>query len=103
VYSMMFDPLQSKTTFSLQIPKTGSVSMCSSDNQSVSIRIGYGAVMPMDIEYASRAKAVAANYGKDFDVDGNLWVRAFINGYKPNKSGIVGTLTCRPSAGIGGV
>lgn len=70
--------------------------------------VGYGAVMPMDIELTARMQARSRELKMDYDPDKVLWSTARQNGYaaNPKKGDVIGVVSCRavsgPSLGFSG-
>lgn len=99
-YSFKIDRMKSQHSFDIPIPKESELSnACLKDIEEVHIWVGYGAVMPMDIEFARRMKERSAEFGKNFDETKFLWARARLNGVRPQKAGEIGVAICPYGSG----
>jgi len=85
-------------TITIPIPDAATVAQAcaSNDGKPIPLFIGYGAVMPMDLELARRVKLKSAEFGKQYDEDAYAFSRARFNGMRPKKHGQFGEVTCRP-------
>lgn len=100
VYSAVLDPVAATNTINIPIPDKESLERaCDSGERSIPLIVGYGAVMPMDIEMAERMEARAQELGQTFDAEAFLVSRARVNGARPKKGGEVGSVSCPVSDG----
>lgn len=66
------------------------------------LTVGYGAVMPMDMEFARRMKIRSNELGQEFDEEAFTFSRARVNGIRPKKAGEIGSVECRPTDAYNG-
>lgn len=99
VYTFVIDPLRASNTFNIPVPKSEVIDRACANNSSdeLPIVVGYGAVMPMDIEFARRMKAESEAVGQAFDEDKFILSRARIDGSRTKKYGTIGSVSCRNS------
>lgn len=99
-YSAIMNPITETNVIDIPVPTPDAVwRACSGGAKSLTLTVGYGAVMPMDTEFARRMKERSVDLGQKFDEEAFIWSRARINGFRPKKAGEIGTVTCRPVAG----
>lgn len=103
VYTGVIERLSSTVSFNVPVPTESQLSLaCASIRQgeAISIGVGYGAAMPMEVEFARRMAQRTEN-GK-FDEQKFLFAKARTNGYTQRKFGDIGQATCRMGISDGG-
>lgn len=95
VYSTVIEPLAAKHVINIPLPDKATLeSFCSGNSAPVSISVGYGAAMPMEIEFARLMKARSNSLGHAYDDKGFIMSQARINGTRSNKGAVVGAIEC---------
>lgn len=96
-YSFVVEKLGASHTFDVPMPAAGET-LCKPSfpgvTSKINISVGYGAVMPIQMDYLKVAEKHAAEIGVPFNMDENIWHEARFNGIKPRKSGEVGYVEC---------
>lgn len=99
VYTATVASLRSTHTINIQIPDASTVSrLCANASGPVEFTVGYGAVMPMEIEFAARMKERSASIGRAYDDQGFIFSRARANGTRARKGAVAGAIECHPSS-----
>jgi hypothetical protein len=91
-YSAIIPKLGNIQTVIMPVPDQEVIDNACSHGGSVTLIVGYGAVMPFDIEYANRMKAQNPGY----DVNAFMLAKAKNNGYQQHKGASIGSLLCKP-------
>lgn len=99
VYTTTMTPVKATNIINIPLPDLATMEhLCAArSDKPVVLTVGYGAVMPMDMEFARRMKIRSAELGQEFDEEGFIFSRARINGVRPSKAGNIGTIECRPT------
>lgn len=98
-YTTTVERIGRTNVIDIPIPDAASIAnACSSvkADEPITLTVGYGAAMPMDMEFARRMKVRSAEFGQAFDVEGHVFSRARLNGARPRKAGTIGQAFCRP-------
>ena len=97
-YTTVIDRLGTEHAITIPVPNRATIdSVCAGGSgDRYSFTIAYGAVMPMDIEFANRMKVRSESLGQSFDMQGFIFSRARTNGSRSKKGGTAGSFTCRP-------
>lgn len=100
VYSSIIEPLSSTHIVKIPTPPRSVIdSFCAGNGGNpLQISVGYGAAMPMEIEFARRMKERSVSFGHGYDEQGFLLSQARINGMRPNKGAVIGSAACRQTA-----
>lgn len=66
------------------------------NKMSLTLAVGYGAVMPEEIDFVEKLKRKSDDLKQPFDDRGYLWSRARQNGYRttPQKTAVIGVVAC---------
>lgn len=100
-YTSIIERIGQTHTFSIPIPDRATIDRLCSGNDGTtpfSFVVGYGAAMPMEIEFAHRMKDRSAQVGHPFDEEAYVFSRARLNGMRSKKAGEIGYAFCRPAA-----
>lgn len=96
VYTATTERLGPTHTFNIPIPDRATIdSLCSSISEPIEFIIGYGAVMPMEMEFAARMKEHSAAIGQNYDEQSFVFSRALTNGSRAKKGAVAGAFECR--------
>lgn len=97
VYTTVIPQLGAKQAFDIPIPDQATIAAkCAGNSGPISLRVSYGAAMPMDIEFARRMKERSFSMGQKFEEQEFIFSRARLNGSRGKKSGVIGSVECRP-------
>lgn len=95
VYTTVIEPLTARHVINIPIPPKEEIDgLCAGAGGPISVSVGYGAAMPMEIEFARRMKARSEAQGNSYDEQGFIFSRARLNGTKPKKGAVVGVVEC---------
>lgn len=95
VYSTVIEPLAARHVINIPLPDRATLeSFCYENGAPVSISVGYGAAMPMEIEFARLMKERSTSLGQVYDDQGFIKSQARINGMRSNKGAVVGAIEC---------
>lgn len=107
-YSAIMEPVVTTNTINIPVPDSTVIERAcfgisglpgARGAKTLTLTVGYGAAMPMDIEFAKRMKGRSVELGQDFDEEAFVWSRARTNGFRPKKAGDIGTVSCPQLAG----
>lgn len=99
-YTTTIGSMGTTNTFSIPVPDAATIArLCSSQAEPFKLIVGYGAAMPMEMEFARRMKVRSVQMGQAFDEEAYIFSRARLNGTRPRKIGEIGSVTCRPEPG----
>lgn len=101
VYTASVERLGTSHSVNIQIPDRATIdALCAGNNSGpIEFTVGYGAVMPMEMEFAARMKERSAAMGQSYDEQGFVFSRARTNGSRAKKGAVAGAAECRPVAG----
>lgn len=99
LYTATVESLGPTQTVNIPLPSEATIaSLCSESTGPVEFAVGYGAVMPMDMEFAARMKERSASIGQPYDDQAFVFSRARTNGTRAKKGAVAGTIGCHPSS-----
>lgn len=97
-YTTIIGRIEQTNVINIPIPDKATVDRLCSGKDSAkpfALTVGYGAVMPMEMEFAHRMKDRSAQMGQSFDDGAYIFSRARLNGTRPRKAGEIGSAVCR--------
>lgn len=99
VYTTTVESLGPTHTVNIPVPDESTVArLCAESSGPIEFTVGYGAVMPMEMEFAARMKERAASIGQAYDEQAFVFSRARTNGTRARKGAVAGTIECHPSS-----
>lgn len=96
-HTAVIERLGTSHTVNIPIPDKATIdSLCAGSNGPISFTVAYGAVMPIEIEFARRVKKRSVSMGLEFNENEFIFAKARNNGSRARKGAVAGSVECHP-------
>jgi hypothetical protein len=94
VFSYMVENIGRQLKLNIPIPSDIDKICVGNPNENISVVVGYGAVMPQEIEFANLMKARSESLGYAYNSDKYILQRARVNAMRSSKYATIGSFPC---------